>query len=101
MGDMGGGGKCVAMARPCAKSAYCANHASAFGSRPAIGARSGVVARKLARERVSALLAQAYDLPATRARSRLNRVGKTERLKVKKVRGAVKANRGKPRASDW
>ena len=32
---------------------------------------------------------------------RLNRVGKTERLKVKKVRGAVKANRGKPRSQDW
>ena len=32
---------------------------------------------------------------ATRARSRLNRVGKTERLAGKKVRSTVKKNRGK------
>lgn len=51
--------------------------------------------RKLARERIAAMLAQAYDLPATRARSRLNRVGKTERLAGKKNRSTVKRNRGR------
>lgn len=51
--------------------------------------------RKLARDRVVAMLAQAYDLPAVRARSRLNRVGKTERLAGKKNRSTVKKNRGR------
>jgi ribosome-associated protein len=57
--------------------------------------------RQDARAKLTALLEEAQVEPKRRARTRLNRVGKTERLKVKKVRGAVKANRGKPRASDW
>lgn len=51
--------------------------------------------RRVARERLAAMLADAYNLPAVRARSRLNRVGKTERLAVKKSRGAIKKNRGR------
>jgi ribosome-associated protein len=57
--------------------------------------------RQDAREKLAALLEEAQVEPKRRAKTRVNRVGKTERLKVKKVRGAVKANRGKPRASDW
>lgn len=57
--------------------------------------------RQDARVKLSALLEEAQVQPKRRAKTRLNRVGKTERLKVKKVRGTVKANRGKPRASDW
>ena len=57
--------------------------------------------RQDARAKLAALLDDAQVQPKRRAKTRLNRVGKTERLKVKKVRGAVKANRGKPRASDW
>jgi ribosome-associated protein len=57
--------------------------------------------RQDARAKLTALLERAQTQPKRRAKTRLNRVGKTERLKVKKVRGAVKANRGKPRASDW
>jgi ribosome-associated protein len=48
-----------------------------------------------ARERLAELLTQAHDLPEKRAKSRLNRVGKTARLEGKKKRGAVKAGRGK------
>jgi ribosome-associated protein len=48
-----------------------------------------------ARQRLSELLAQAQKLPEKRARSRLNRVGKEQRLQGKKLRGAVKAGRGK------
>lgn len=54
-----------------------------------------------ARAKLAALLEEAQTEPKRRAKTRLNRVGKTQRLKVKKVRGAVKANRGKPRAGDW
>jgi ribosome-associated protein len=50
-----------------------------------------------ARERLIALLTEAQSLPAKRAKSRLNRIGKAERLKSKKQRGAVKAGRGKVR----
>ena len=57
--------------------------------------------RQDARLKLAALLDDAQVQPKRRAKTRLNRVGKTERLKVKKVRGTVKANRGKPRASDW
>ncbi len=57
--------------------------------------------RQDARQKLAALLEEALIEPKRRAKTRVNRVGKTERLKVKKVRGAVKANRGKPRASDW
>ena len=57
--------------------------------------------RQDARVKLTALLEEAQTEPKRRAKTRLNRVGKTERLKVKKVRGTVKANRGKPKASDW
>jgi ribosome-associated protein len=57
--------------------------------------------RQDARAKLVALLEEAQTRPKRRANTRLNRVGKTERLKGKKVRGAVKANRGKPSASDW
>jgi ribosome-associated protein len=57
--------------------------------------------RQDARAKLTALLEEAQTEPKRRARTRLNRVGKAERLKGKKVRGAVKANRGKPSASDW
>lgn len=50
-----------------------------------------------ARERLAELLREAHKLPEKRAKSRLNRVGKTERLAGKKLRGAVKAGRGKVR----
>ena len=48
-----------------------------------------------ARERLAALIRQAHDAPAPRAKSRLNRVGKEARIKAKKSRGTVKAARGK------
>ena len=51
--------------------------------------------RSDARERLLALLADAHDLPQKRAKTRLNRVGKFERLAGKKLRGTVKAGRGK------
>ena len=51
--------------------------------------------RSDARERLLALLADAHDLPQKRAKTRLNRVGKVQRLAGKKIRGAVKAGRGK------
>lgn len=50
-----------------------------------------------ARQRLSDLLTQAHELPQKRAKSRLNRVGKEQRLKGKKLRGSVKAGRGKVR----
>lgn len=50
-----------------------------------------------ARERLAELLAEAQNLPEKRAKSRLNRVGKTARLEGKKKRGAIKAGRGKVR----
>ena len=48
-----------------------------------------------ARERLAELLLEAHKLPEKRAKSRLNRVGKEQRLKGKKIRGSVKAGRGK------
>ena len=48
-----------------------------------------------ARERMTRLLEDAQHLPAKRAKSRLNRIGKEQRLKAKKQRGAVKAGRGR------
>lgn len=57
--------------------------------------------RQDARAKLTALLEEAQTEPKRRAKTRLNRVGKTERLKVKKVRGTVKANRGRPSSSDW
>ena len=52
-----------------------------------------------ARERLSALIVEACKQPKARAKTRLNRVGKVQRLKGKKERGAVKAKRGQ--ISDW
>lgn len=57
--------------------------------------------RQEAREKLEDLLEAAHRAPRKRARTRLNRVGKTQRLKAKKARGEVKANRGKPSRSDW
>ncbi len=51
--------------------------------------------REDARVRLAALLRDAATLPARRAKTRLNRVGKAERLDGKKKRGAIKAGRGK------
>lgn len=48
-----------------------------------------------ARDRLAELIRAAHALPEKRAKSRLNRVGKTERLAGKKKRGAVKAGRGR------
>lgn len=48
-----------------------------------------------ARERLVELIRGAFDEPAPRAKSRLNRVGKEARIKEKKTRGTIKANRGK------
>jgi len=57
--------------------------------------------RQDARDKLAALIEAALVEPKRRAKTRVNRVGKTERLKVKKARGAVKAGRGRPSASDW
>lgn len=54
--------------------------------------------REAARARLKALLDEALTPPRARKKSRVNRVGKVKRLKAKKVRGEVKANRGKV---DW
>ena len=51
--------------------------------------------REEARRRLAELLEVAQKLPEKRAKSRLNRVGKEQRLKGKKLRGSVKAGRGK------
>ncbi|MDE2436723.1 MAG: aminoacyl-tRNA hydrolase [Sphingomonadales bacterium] len=51
--------------------------------------------RQDARDRLAELIADAFNLPEKRAKTRLNRVGKAERLEGKKKRGAVKAGRGK------
>ena len=48
-----------------------------------------------ARERLAELLTEAQKLPEKRAKSRLNRIGKEKRLQGKKLRGAVKAGRGR------
>jgi ribosome-associated protein len=53
--------------------------------------------REDARARIAQLLREAATLPARRAKTRLNRVGKTARLETKKNRGAIKAGRGKVR----
>ena len=54
--------------------------------------------REDARARLAALLEQALVEPKKRARTRVNRVGKEQRIKSKKARGTLKANRGKV---DW
>ena len=54
--------------------------------------------REAARARLTAMLTEALTPPRKRAKSRVNRVGKEQRIKSKKARGTVKANRGKV---DW
>ena len=54
--------------------------------------------REDARARLADLIEQALVEPKKRARTRINRVGKEQRIKSKKARGTVKANRGKV---DW
>ena len=54
--------------------------------------------REAARARLATLIEDALTPPKVRRKSRLNRVGKVERLKVKKARGTIKANRGRV---DW
>ena len=51
--------------------------------------------REDARARLAQMIEQALVEPKKRAKTRLNRVGKVERLKSKKARGTVKANRGR------
>lgn len=50
-----------------------------------------------ARERLAKLIEDAHNLPEKRAKTRLNRINKTQRLEGKKKRGVVKAGRGKVR----
>ena len=54
--------------------------------------------REDARERLVGLIEQALVEPKKRAKSRVNRVGKEQRIKSKKARGTVKATRGRV---DW
>jgi ribosome-associated protein len=74
------------------------------GSRMTAGGEIVLTARRFrtqeanradARERLAALLRTAHEEPARRAKMRLNRINKEARIKGKKSRGAVKANRGK------
>ena len=51
--------------------------------------------REDARKRLAEMIEAALVEPKKRAKTRVNRVGKTQRLKSKKARGTVKANRGK------
>ena len=57
--------------------------------------------RQEARSRLADILEEAHRQPKRRANTRLNRVGKTQRLKTKKARGDVKAKRARPSRSDW
>jgi ribosome-associated protein len=53
------------------------------------------VERALGLVEESFMIEQALVEPKKRAKSRVNRVGKEQRLQSKKARGTVKANRGK------
>lgn len=53
--------------------------------------------REDARVRLGKLIEEAFNLPEKRAKSRLNRINKGERLEGKKKRGTIKAGRGKVR----
>ena len=57
--------------------------------------------RQAARAKLEEMLEAAHRAPKKRAKTRVNRVGKTQRLKAKKARGEVKAKRGKVSRSDW
>lgn len=48
-----------------------------------------------ARARLEELVREAFQIPEKRAKSRLNRIGKEQRLAGKKLRSTVKAGRGK------
>lgn len=50
--------------------------------------------RSAARQRMVELIEQAHDIPAKRAKSRVNRIGKIKRLEGKKTRATIKKNRG-------
>lgn len=54
--------------------------------------------REDARIRLTELIEQALVEPKKRAKTRLNRIGKEQRIKSKKARGTVKATRGRV---DW
>ena len=54
--------------------------------------------REDARARLADLLEKAHEEPKKRARSRVNRINKEQRIRGKKARGTVKSNRGKV---DW
>jgi ribosome-associated protein len=51
-----------------------------------------------ARQRLAEMVESALREPKARKKTTVNRPGKVERLKTKKVRGTIKANRGKV---DW
>jgi len=51
--------------------------------------------REDARKRITELLEEAQRAPQVRKKSRVNRINKEARIKGKKNRGTVKANRGK------
>ena len=57
--------------------------------------------REDARKRLAGMLEEAQRQPKKRKKSRVNRVGKEKRIKAKKNRGAIKANRGKVSRRDW
>ena len=57
--------------------------------------------REAARARLTAMIEEALNPPKARGKVKLNRVGKVQRLKAKKVRGEVKAGRGKIDRRDW
>ena len=74
------------------------------GSRMTAGGEIVLTARRFrtqeanradARDRVAKLIADAFRIPIKRAKSRVNRINKVERLAGKKLRGTVKARRGK------
>ena len=74
------------------------------GSRMTAGGEIVLTARRFrtqdanradARDRVSKLITDAFRVPVKRAKSRVNRINKVERLAGKKLRGTIKAGRGK------
>ena len=74
------------------------------GSRMTAGGEIVLAARRFrtqeanradARERLSKLIAEAFRVPEKRAKSRVNRINKGERLAGKKLRGTIKAGRGR------
>ena len=74
------------------------------GSRMTAGGEIVLTARRFrtqeanradARARLSKLIAEAFRVPEKRAKSRVNRINKGERLAGKKLRGTIKAGRGR------